>query len=462
MSKSFRDYQPEQRMLFPASLEDWLPDGHLAHFINDTVEEFNLEEIYRSYEEDGRGQSAYHPLLMVKVLFYGYATGRYSSRRLEAATYDEVPMRFLAANQHPDHSTLAEFRRRHLAALSGLFGQILLMCRRAGLVGLSRVAIDGTKVRANAHRGRGRTYAQMKEEEQQLTRQIREWLQRAEHCDAAEDQELGELSGCELPPSLATRQKRLETIQRLKAEMEREAREAAERQSAEIAQRREVRQEREQEAGRRFGGREPQRPDPETARPAEDAQRNLTDPDSRIMRDGATRSLQQSYNAQAAVDEQRQVIVAVDVTQQANDRAQLVPLVEQIVQTMGRRPAEVSADSDYFSSQQLASPWLAGVDVYVPPEPERRARAGPAARRWDRRPDLTDAMRQKMRSAEGRRRYRKRQAIVEPVFGVIKQWRGFRQFSMRGLEKVQQEWKLVCAVHNLHKLFGARSAPQPA
>lgn len=460
--KKFREYQPEQRLLLPASLEDWLPEGHLGRFVSEVVEQLNLGEIYAGYEEDGRGQAAYHPLLMVKVLFYGYATGRYSSRKLERASYEEVPMRYLAGNQHPDHDTLASFRRRHLAALGRLFGQILGMCQRAGLVGLGHVAVDGTKVRANASRQQTRSYGQMKEEEQRLERHIREWLEQAEQVDAQEDAQYGVLRGDELPPELATQKKRLETIRRLKAEMEQEAREQAERERAEIEQRRQERQRREQQAGRRFGGREPQVPDPAQVQPRAQAQRNLTDPESRIMKDGATGSFQQCYNAQAAVDERRQVIVAADVTAQEYDRRQLAPLVEQIEQHLGRKPEQVSADSGYFSSQHLASPVLEGVDLYVPPEPERRRRQKAAARRWDRRPELTDAMRQKLATEEGRRRYRRRQTIVEPVFGTIKQGRAFRQFLLRGLALVRGEWTLACTAHNLLKLYAAWLAPRNA
>jgi len=456
--KRFREYQPEQRLLLPASLEDWLPEGHVGRFIGEVVEQLNLGEIYARYEEDGRGQAAYHPLLMVKVLFYGYATGRYSSRKLERASYEEVAMRYLAGNQHPDHDTLAHFRRRHLTALGRLFGQILQMCQRAGLVGLGHVAVDGTKVRANASRQQSRSYAQMQEEEQRLERHIREWLEEAERVDAQEDACYGRRRGDELPPELATSQKRLETIRRLKADLEQEAREQAERERAEIEQRRQERREREQAAGRRFGGREPRIPDPAQAQPEAHEQRNLTDPESRIMKDGATGSFQQCYNAQAAVDERRQVIVAAEVTAQEHDRRQLAPLVEQIEQQLGRKPEQVSADSGYFSSQHLASPVLAGVDLYVPPEPERRRRPGAAARRWDRHPELTDAMREKLRTAQGRQCYLRRQTIVEPVFGTIKQWRAFRQFLLRGLALVRGEWKLVCTVHNLLKLYGARLA----
>lgn len=460
--KKFREYQPEQRLLLPASLEDWLPEGHLGRFVSEVVEQLNLGEIYASYEEDGRGQAAYHPLLMVKVLFYGYATGRYSSRKLERASYEEVPMRYLAGNQHPDHDTLASFRRRHLEALGRLFGQILQMCQRAGLVGLGHVAVDGTKVRANASRQQTRSYAQMKEEEQRLERHIREWLEQAEQVDAQEDAQYGVLRGDELPPELATQKKRLETIRRLKAEMEQEAREQAERERAEIEQRRQERRGREQQAGRRFGGREPRVPDPAQVQPRAQAQRNLTDPESRIMKDGATGSFQQCYNAQAAVDERRQVIVAAEVTAQEYDRRQLAPLVEQIEQHLGRKPEQISADSGYYSSQHLASPVLAGVDLYVPPEPERRRPPGAAARRWDRRPEVTDAMRQKLATEEGRRRYRRRQTIVEPVFGTIKQGRAFRQFLLRGLALVRGEWTLACTAHNLLKLYAAWLAPRNA
>ena len=454
--KSFRAYVPEQTLLMPPSLREWVPEGHLARFIEELAEGLDLGEIYATYEADGRGQSAYHPLLMVRVLFYGYATGRYSSRKLEQATYEDVPTRYLVADQHPDHSRIAEFRRRHLGALGRLFGQILRLCAGAGLVKLGRVAIDGTKIKANASRFKARTYEQMQEEEKRLEEEIQKWLREAERADAAEDEEYGHgVRGEELPPQLATREKRLQVIRELKAELEREAKEKAERKRAQMQKHLEERQKEEQRLGRRFGGRPPKLPDPEQAQPKPTAQRNWIDPDSRIMKDKGSNSFQQAYNAQAAVDGEHQVIVAASVTQQEYDREQLIPLLQQVEQHLKRRPLVVLADADYWNPQAFGEEYLQSLDVYVPPEGEHRVRKRGKASRWARNPEVLDRLREKMKTAAAREQYRARQGIVEPVFGCLKQARGFRQFLMRGLQKVTAEWNLICAMHNVRKLFQA-------
>lgn len=454
--KSFCPYLPEQTLLMPPSLREWVPEGHLARFIEELSEQLDLSEIYGSYQGDGRGQSAYHPLLMVRVLFYGYATGRYSSRKLERATYEDVPTRYLGANQHPDHSRIAEFRRRHLEALGRLFGQILKLCARAGLVKLGRVAIDGTKMKANASRFKARTYEQMQEEEKRLDEEIQKWLQAAERTDAAEDEQYGPgRRGDELPPELATREQRLKLIRELKTDLEREAREKAERKRAEVEKHLQERQREEQRRGRRWGGRVPKLPDPEQAKPKPTAQRNLIDPDSRIMKDKATNSFQQAYNAQVAVDEKHQVIIAAAVTQQEHDREQMIPLLKQAEQHLGQKPQVVLADSGYWNPQTLGDEYLQSIDVYVPPEGEHWVRHRGHASRWARNPELLDRLRTKMKTEAAREQYRARQGIVEPVFGGTKQARGFRQFLMRGVKKVTAEWKLICATHNALKLFRA-------
>ena len=452
MSKTFRTYLPEQRLLMPPSLEDWLPEGHLARFVGDVVEELNLEGIYAAYKEDGRGMAAYHPLLMIKLLFYGYCVGKASSRKLEQATYEDVAVRYLAANQHPDHDTIAAFRRRHLEALARLFGQVLRMCQRAGLVKLRHVAIDGTKIRANASRYRGLRYERMEGEQQKLEEEIARWLEHAEEVDRAEDEEYGEGSrGDELPPELQTRAKRLAKIRELKAELEREAREAAERKKAEVEKQLAERRAEEERRGRRFGGRVPRVPDVEQARPKPHVQRNLTDPESRIMKDGATNSFQQCYNAQAAVDGGCQVIVAARVTQAEHDREQLVPNLQEVERNVGRKVKQESADCGYYDPDHLRSEYLDDVRLYLPPVPEPRA--GNKASRWARNGPLLERLREQRSQPEAQAIYKLRQSIVEPVFGQIKQWRGFRQFWLRGLQAVRAEWQIICTTHNLLKLY---------
>src|ERR1700676_4336397 len=308
MGKSFLPDAVGQSLLFPPSLHDWLPEGHLARFLVDLVGALDLSAIYASYEEkDGRGQSAYAPEMMVRILLYGYATGVYSSRKIEARTYEDVALRYLSGDQHPDHDTIAEFRKRHLEALSGLFTQALLLCEKAGLVKLGHVAIDGTKIKGNASKHKAQSYARMGETEARLKQEIEALLQQAESTDAAEDVQYGKgVRGDELPEELRRRESRLKKIQQAKAELEREAREQAEQKRAEVEAKLAARREEEERTGKKKGGRAPQVPDPEQAPPDPTAQRNFTDPDSRIMPDGANKgSFLQGYNAQAAVDARR-------------------------------------------------------------------------------------------------------------------------------------------------------------
>ena len=353
MTKLFRPYSLDQHLLLPPDLRDWLPEGHLALFVSDVVDELELSAIVSVYERgDGRGQPPYHPALMVKLLLYAYCTGKPSSRKIERATYDEVPYRVLAADQHPDHDSLAEFRRRHLDALAGLFVQVLQLCQAAGLVKLGHVALDGTKIKANASKHKAMSYGRMTMTEQQLEAEIRALLEQAAQADAAEDAEYGRgRRGDELPAELARRESRLTKIRAAKVALEQAAHAAAE-QAAEVARAKVAA--REQRVGSAKGG-VPTVPDPAQAQPAPAAQYNFTDPDSRIMVDSATKSFTQAYNAQAAVDAHAQVIVACAVTQQAADVEQFVPMVERVGQTMGQAPTVLTADAGYFSEANLTA-----------------------------------------------------------------------------------------------------------
>ena len=452
MSKAFREYQPEQRLLMPPSLEEWLPEGHLARFVSDVISELGLQEIYAAYEEDGRGLAAYHPQMMTKLLFYGYCVGKASSRKLEQATYEDVAVRYLAANQHPDHDTIAEFRRRHLPALARLFVQVLQLCAKAGLVKLRHVALDGTKMRANASRYKSLTYERMEEEQRKLEEQMAAWLRHCEEVDEAEDAEYGKgQRSDELPPEWRDAQKRLTKIRELKRQLEEEARQAAEKKKAEVQKHLAERRAEEERRGRRFGGRPPRVPDVEAAKPKPTAQRNLSDPESRIMKDGATNSFQQSYNAQLAADGNSQVIVAAHVTQTEHDREQLLPNLKEVEQNTGRKPQQVSADCGYYDPDHLRDEYLKDVELYLPPVPEPRA--GAKASRWARNGPLLERLRAQAQRPEAQALYRLRQGIVEPIFGQIKQCRGFRQFLLRGLQKVNAEWQIICATHNLLKLY---------
>jgi transposase len=454
MTKTFRPYSLEQRLLLPPDLREWVPEDDLVWFISDTVDELDLSAIVDAYEAaDGRGQPPYHPALMVKLLLYAYCVGMPSSRKIERATHRDVAFRALAADQHPDHDSIAEFRKRHLPALAGLFVQVLRLCQAAGLVKLGHVALDGTKIKARASRHKAMSYARMEEAEQRLVDEVRRLLQEAEQVDAAEDAEYGRgRRGDELPAELARRETRLAKIRVLKAALEQEAREqaarAAEEARAKVA-------EREQRVGKAKGA--PVKvPDPAQARPAPHAQRNFTDPDSRIMKDGATDSFVQGYTAEAAADSHAQVVVACGVTNAAQDVEQFVPMLAQIESHTGQRPAVITADAGFFSAANLWAADVHGVDAYVPPDRDRHGAApgaGPAAS--SRRGEASERMRGKLRTPLGEATYRRRKAIIEPVFAYIKDRRGFRRFSFRGLVNVRAEWSVICLTHNLLKLYRA-------
>ena len=343
MTKTFRPYTLDQRLLLPPDLREWVPEDHLALFISDLVDELDLSVIYGAYEtSDGRGQPPYHPAMMVKLLLYAYCVGKPSSRKIERATYEDVAVRVLAGDQHPDHDSIAAFRQRHLTALAGLFVQVLRLCQAAGLVKLGHVALDGTKIKANASKQKAMSYARMGEAEQHLEQEVAALLRQAAATDAAEDTEYGPgQRGEALPAELARRESRLVKIRRAKAALEAAAREQAAR-DAEVARAKLLA--REDRVGKAKG--KPARvPDPEQARPAPTAQRNFTDPDSRIMKDGTTKSFEQAYNAPAAVDSHEQIIVACGVTQTAADAEQLLPVLEQGPDQCGQWPQIVTADA---------------------------------------------------------------------------------------------------------------------
>ena len=467
MGKCFRSSDVNQALLLPPSLHDWLPEKHLARFLVDVVDALDLGAIYESYEEkDGRGQAAYDPAMMVRVLLYGYCMGSYSSRKIQAKTYEDIGFRYLAADEHPDHSTMAEFRKRHLEALAGLFCQALQLCEKAGLVKLGHVAIDGSKIQGNASKHKAMSYERMSEAEKKLQAEVAGLLQRAEAVDAAEDEKYGkDQAGDELPGELGRRESRLAKIRAAKAELEAEAKQkAAEKQAAAEAQ---IRQRQEQEArtGKKMRGREPQVADSEQAVPDPKAQRNFTDPESRIMPDGGHKgSFVQGYNAQIAVDGEAQVIVAAEVTQQSNDKQQLVAMVEQVKQNVGAQPQAVSADNGYWNGKQVADVQVRGIDLHVATGKQKHGASQQAddedAKESNAEAGLLEQMKQKLKTQAGQDLYRMRKAIVEPVFGQIKEWRGFRRFLLRGLQKVRAEWKLICLTHNLLKLFRSGRAWQ--
>ena len=465
--KNFKPYNPDQPFLLPPVLRDWLPEGHLALFISDVVDALDLGAIVCTYRDgDGRGQPAYNPSMMVKLLLYAYCTGNPSSRKIERKTYEDVAYRVLTANQHPDHDSIADFRKRHLQALAALFMQVLRLCQEAGLVKLGHVALDGTKIKANASKHKAMSYERMTETEKRLQQEVAELLEKAQQTDAADDEHYGKgRRGDELPEELARRESRLKKIQEAKLALEEAAKARAAEQAEAARATIEKRERQEQETGQKAKGRAPQVPDVEKAVPEPKAQRNFTDPESRIMKDGATKSFEQAYNAQAAVDSTAQIIVAAAITQETNDKRQLVPMLEQVAENLGQMPPQASADAGYFSAASVQDPRVAEVDLYVPPDRQKHAPdAEDETDSASAKPDdsVIDAMRKKVKAPEGRAIYSQRKAVVEPVFGQIKEVRGFRRFSFRGKAHVAAEWQLICLTHNLLKLFRANACLQPS
>ena len=454
--KCFLSDDLDQSLLMPPSLHDWLPENHLARFVVDLVDTLDLSAFYRSYEEkDGRGQAAYPPVMMVRLFIYGYCTGVVSSRQIEKRTYEDVAFRYLSADSHPDHSTVSEFRKRHLGALAGLFVQALRLCQKAGLVKLGHVAVDGSKVQGNASKHKAMSYGRMCESEEKLAAEVDELLRQAEAVDAAEDEKERQGKADKLPDELARRESRLKKIRKAKAALEAEARQKAEEAKAAAEARIAERRQKEAETGRKTPGRPPRVPDPDQAVPEAKAQRNFTDPDSRIMPDGAHKgSFVQAYNAQIAVDSEAQIIVAAEITQQSNDKQQLAPMLDQVRQNAGASPVACSADTGYWSPEQVTDGRVEGIDLHVATGRDKHGTSAAPIQVPDE-DDLLQQMKQKLQSEAGRAVYKMRKAIVEPVFGQIKECRHFRRFSLRGLENVQAEWTLVCLTHNLLKLYRA-------
>ena len=450
--KTFRPYQPDQLLLLPPSIQEWLPEHHLARFVSEVVDELDLTAIEERYTEE-RGYPPYHPRMMVKVLVYGYCTGTYASRRLATKLIDDVAYRYLGAGNQPDFRTISDFRKEHGAALSGLFDQVLRLCRKAGLVKLGRVAIDGTKVKANASKHKAMSYGRMVEKERELKREVAEMLARAEAADREDDERYGpDRSGDELPEELQRRASRLKKIREAKAALEAEAQEQA-RQEAEVKKAQIVERAREEERrGRRFGGQRPQVPDPEQAKPAPNAQRNFTDPESRIQKtpDGFI----QGYTAVLAVDQEAQVIVSQHVTPSAPEVNELLPAIDRIRQVLRRQPKQVVADAGFWSETNLAGLAQRGIDGYVARHRSKHSEPllPPPRGRIPKQLSLAERMQRKLRTKRGRAVYARRKEVVEPVNGQIKQARGFRQFLRRGVQRVSHEWALISTAHNLLKL----------
>jgi len=450
MSKSFRAWDVDQPLLLPPSVQELVPAGHLAHFIRDTVREtLDLSAILSEYTEE-RGYPPYHPVMMVALLRYAYCQGVYSSRRIARACEERVDFMAVTARQTPDFRTISDFRKRHLKALGGLFGQVLQLCAEAGLVKLGHVALDGTKMWANASKHKAMSYGRMRKAEPELAAQVAKWFAEAAAADAAEDDALGaDVRGDELPEWVANKQQRLARIRAAMAALEAEAAAAAEELGASEEGAEGPPRESGGPAGRAEEGASQEQPSPPPRPPKEKAQRNFTDPDSRIMK--TADGFEQAYNAQAAVDAASQVIVAEQLTNATNDKQQLVPMVEGIAQQTGRVPRELSADSGYCSEDNLQELEQRHIRGYVATGRQRHGEASATGHRATRAGTRVEAMKTRLKRGGHRSRYRLRKQTAEPVFGQIKAARGFRQFHLRGLEKVREEWRLICTAHNLLK-----------
>ncbi len=441
MSKSFRAWEVDQGWLLPPSVQQFVPPGHLAHFVRDMVREgLDLSAITGVYTA-AQGQPPYHPGMLTALLLYGYSRGIYSSRQLARACEERVDVMAVTGLNRPDFRTISDFRKRHLAALAALFVQVLRLCQAAGLVKLGHVAVDGTKLRANASKHKAMSYKHMASQEPKLAAEVAAWLDRAAAADAAEDAEHGAARGDETPDWMADKQRRLARLRAAKAQLEAEA-----------------------VAGPDAG--DPDGPGPSSgmqerggrkrapaATPPDKAQRNFTDPDSRIMPSGG--SFIAGYNGQIAVDAAHQVIVAQQLSTNPADYAALIPLVDQTRANLRRKPREVSGDSGFATEANLAAMAERKVRAYLSPGRIRHGNTDPGAGRTLKRVPRMQAMAETIRRAGRRSRYRLRKAVVEPVFGHIKQARGCRQFLLRGLTKVRAEWAMLCTAHNLLKLHKA-------
>jgi transposase len=446
MSKTYRPYEPDQTYLLPPSLKEWLPKSHLAYFIDDLVDELDLSEITREYEGEDRGYPPYHPVMMTKVLVYGYCVGKPSSRRIQKELEEDVAFRVLAAENLPDFRTISDFRKRHLKALAEIFCQVLQLCQKAGLVKLGHVALDGTKIKANASKHKAMSYDRMCKTEAELEKEVERLLHEAERVDAREDALYGiDKRGDELPEELTRRETRLKKIREAKKALEEEARlEAAKKTAERVAKETACN-------GKKLPGRPP---GPIQEKPEGKAQRNFTDPDSKIMK-SADKSFVQAYNAQAAVDSEAQIIVAHDVLTNPKDAIATVEMVDQVKEHCGEMPKKVSADAGNYSDDNIQKLKEREVEPFIAAgKVKHNDRLVPAPRgRIPVSATVKDRMARKLKTKRGRTIYAKRKAIVEPVFGQIKAARGFDRFLLRGHWKVRCEWAMICTGHNLLKLF---------
>jgi transposase len=450
---NFRQIDRDTGFLLPPSVDEWLPERHLARFVVEVIDGLDLSAMSKSYR--GTGSASYHPALLLGILVYGYATGVFSSRKLERATYDSVAFRFIAANDHPDHDTIATFRRRFLKEIEGLFVQVLALAREMGMLKMGTVALDGTKIHANASRHSALSYEHAGKIEAQLKAEVAELLARAEAADQADVPD-----GMSIPDELARREKRLAKLAEARAKIEARAKERYEREKAEHEAKLAARAVKAEATGKKPGGKPPQ-PPVEGARPTD--QINLTDEESRIM-PVAGGGFEQCYNAQAVVAAGSLLVVAAQVVQAPNDKQQIEPMLERIgalPEDLGK-PEMLLADNGYFSDANVMLCAAANIEPLIAqgrqshhPSWRERFAAAPAA---PDNPTPLEAMAHRLLTPEGKKLYALRKQTPEPVFGIIKSVMGFRQFLLRGLENVQGEWSLVTMAWNMKRMFALAAA----
>jgi len=444
----YKRYEPNQLFLLPPDMKDWLPEDDLVYFIMDVIRSVDLGPISQTYNSSKGGQPPYHPMMMAGLLLYAYCIGLPSSRKIEKATYHSIAFRVLTANQHPDHDTIANFRKKHLKALAALFVEVFLLCQKAGLVKLGHISLDGTKVKANASKHKAMSYGHMEKKAAKLRKEVDRLLAEADKIDTDEDALYGKSNReDQLPKELRFKQSRLAKIEEAKKALEAEALLKAEAKQSEYEAKKKAY---DSKTGRR--GRPPK---PPSKKPDPKSQRNFTDPDSRIMPAGGSNHFIQGYNCQAAVDEKAQIIVASQITQEPNDKQQVQPVLAKIEENTGDKPNKLSADAGYFSEDNCKALEVKTIDAYIAAGKQKHGETSfPHPRgRIAKNATIKDRMARKLRTSKGQGIYSKRKHIVEPVFGQIKEVRGFRRFSFRGVDNCSAEWDLICLTHNLLKLF---------
>ena len=450
MSTKFINCNRKQAYLLPPSVEEWLPQEHLARYIVQITEALDLEEIYKNYSGEG-GKKAYHPKVLLSLLFYGYATGVFSSRKIERATYDSVAFRYIAANTHPDHDTIATFRKRFLPHLQILFVQILMIAKETGMLKVGRVSLDGTKVKANASKHKALSYAHASKLQEQLEAEVKTLMQKAKEADDEDEND-----GMSVPDEIARREDRIAVIKEAKAKIEQRAKERYDEEKSDYDEKIKRRQAKEKLTGKKPRGKAPKPPQKE---PKPTDQINLTDEESRIMKTSGG-GFDQCYNAQASVEHNSRLVVHRHITQKGNDKQEVASAMQWFIAHPHLKPDSILMDAGYFSrgnvnlcEEKSITPYISfGKEQHNQPLEERFKKADPLPDN----PTPVERMKHRLLSKEGKEIYAQRKSTVEPTFGIIKHVMGFRQFMLRGFEKVKGEWNLVCIAYNLKRMYAIR------